>query len=704
MKSSAKESKVTVARLLIGVTVILTMGWVGTTGLKMWNGLGDVRENRRVLESTAVADLLLESAGNWAVERGMTNASLAAPEPIESTRRAAIQTRREVADAALMSALDRIEGGPGFPYKEDFVNRVLAGFEGARRMRARVDEALSKPAGARPPEVIDGWVPTMTDLILASQRLRQQADYRPHSVRSVVAELRTLRHDVWVMSEYAGRERAIIGALIDAGRPMTEADLARLSEYRGHVVEAWDRVEGFLGSGRAPSKIAEMDSVISNGFFGRFESLRDQVYAAGIGARSYPIGANEWISRSTAAIDQLLDLANRSGTVTAITVNETVDRSFATLVGTTVVTALALAVGGVAIWSVIARVVRPVGLLTDVMGNLAAGHLSAVIPATDRGDEIGAMAKAVAVFKQNAIEAEKLRAERAHAEEQAAEAQKRTRLELANEFENAVGTIVQGLGRAADDLSTAAHSMSATAEETSSQAGTVASASEQASANVQSVAAATEEMNRSIAEISSQVQRSATAARSAVDGVDGATKRTASLSEAAQEIGAVIGIIRDIADQTNLLALNATIEAARAGEAGKGFAVVASEVKSLANQTAVATSKIGGLIDRVRSESGETAEAIELVRDQVASIDEVASTIAAAIEEQTSATAEISRNVGEASQGTAEVSRSIVGVSESASGAGAASAQVVAASQTVTEQAGRLDQAVAGFLTKVRTE
>ncbi|RMD63500.1 MAG: HAMP domain-containing protein, partial [Alphaproteobacteria bacterium] len=239
---------------------------------------------------------------------------------------------------------------------------------------------------------------------------------------------------------------------------------------------------------------------------------------------------------------------------------------------------------------------RPIRLLTGVMRNLADGDLSVEIPARDRTDEIGAMAAAVQVFKDNAIEVERLKKEQEEADHRAEEEKRRLMNNLADDFETSVGGVVQTVSSAAAEMQASAQSMSTLADQTNARATTVAAAAEEASTNVRTVAAAAEELLASVSEIGRQVQQSTTISKDAVEEAGRADEMIQGLAEAAAKIGEVVGLITDIAEQTNLLALNATIEAARAGDAGKGFAVVASEVKNLANQTAKATEEISAQI------------------------------------------------------------------------------------------------------------
>jgi methyl-accepting chemotaxis protein len=368
-----------------------------------------------------------------------------------------------------------------------------------------------------------------------------------------------------------------------------------------------------------------------------------------------------------------------------------------------IVAGLALLSGlAFAMWIGIKGLASPIGVLKSVMEALANNNLNVNVPGTERRDELGEMARTVEVFKKNGLEVERMRADQQVLEKRGAEQRKADMTRLANDFEGAVGQIIETVSQASHRLESSAGTLTSTAERSQQLTTMVAAASEEASTNVQSVASATEELSSSVNEISRQVQESARMASEAVGQARNTTDRVSELSKAASRIGDVVELINTIAGQTNLLALNATIEAARAGEAGRGFAVVASEVKALAEQTAKATGEIGQQISGIQSATQDSVTAIKEISGTIERLSEISSTIAAAVEEQGAATQEISRNVQQAAQGTQQVSSNIVDVQRGASETGSASSQVLSAAQSLSGDSSRLKLEVGKFLSTVR--
>ncbi|MBI3514777.1 MAG: HAMP domain-containing protein [Proteobacteria bacterium] len=376
-------------------------------------------------------------------------------------------------------------------------------------------------------------------------------------------------------------------------------------------------------------------------------------------------------------------------------------RDDATRLMLVVVGAITLLVA-VAAWLVGGGVARPIIGLGQAMGRLAGGDTAVAVIGVERKDELGAMARSVQVFKDNAIEIARLEADKTAAAARAAAEKRQELADLADDFRGSVEGVVNAVATAAGQMRATAQTLSATAEQTSRQAGVVSSASEEASSNVQTVAAAADELSASISEILRQVSDSTKVADQAVQDAERTNGSMQQLAGAAQKIGEVVGLITSIANQTNLLALNATIEAARAGEAGKGFAVVASEVKNLASQTAKATEEIDSQVKAIQATTGQAARDIGTICETIMRMGQIATAIAGAVEEQGAATREIARNVQQAAAGTEEVAKNVAGVTSAASETGSAATQVLGSAEDLARQSEVLRGKVEGFLVTLK--
>jgi methyl-accepting chemotaxis protein len=682
----------------IGLLVLLLAA--GAT-YDTWRLNADRRAAEDAAASNELGDLLLTAAGQWAAERGATTGALTAPAAVSADQRREIDTRRAAADGALDQALTRITQKPDLANAAPLtaLRQHLAELADLRR---QADDNLARARSARDTGLMRDWFPGITRVIEDSQRLRVATEFDGDNLDTRLARLQTLKHYAWIMSEYAGRERAQINAAIVAQAALSPAQLETLMVFRGRVEMAWEAIEAIGAKPSTAPEIRDAIATVRQNFFGGFQSTREAVYAAGLsGGDAYPMPAGEWFNRATAAIDTILRLSRSGGEVAGALAIHSSRMSLYSFAAGVVLLLFGLAVGALGLWIVGHRVVAPLRSMTGAMTTLAGGDKSIEVPGIGRTDEIGDMAGAVQVFKDNMIKADRLAAEQRQEQERKEKRQAAVESYIAG-FDTSVAGSLNMLASASTELQTTAHSMSSTAEETTRQATAVAAASEQASANVQTVASATEELAASISEISRQVAESARVSKEAVDDAARTNREVEALADAAQRIGDVVKLINSIAGQTNLLALNATIEAARAGMAGKGFAVVASEVKSLATQTAQATDDIAAQVRAIQDATSGAVHAIRGIGETIERISAISTTIASAVEEQGAATREIARNVQQASAGTSEVSSNIAGVTRAADSTGTASGQVLDAASELARQGETLRADVDKFLADIR--
>jgi len=512
-------------------------------------------------------------------------------------------------------------------------------------------------------EVRDGWLPRVE---LVGQLLQTLQDLRRIQASAALAAT-------------------------DAERQLHKGRLtAKVTEFG----EARRRYEPLITAGKEQS--------LASDAFGRADSylaatVSADWHGAAAATTAYTSTRQDFLALESAFEKDLAfngDAAHRAGDASAAVARSA---RFANELGLGLLFCLCLGAGA----TLNAAIARPIGALSEAVRKLANRDMGAEIPGADRGDEIGAMANAVAVFKASMLDGNRLAAEQAA--EHSAKAQRAERLAgLVRGFESKAGDLAGSVSGASTTMEKAAKAMSATAAQANQQAAAVAAAAEEASAGVQTVASAAEQLAASISEISRQVTQSSHITGRAVD----ETKRTDgivhALSEGAEKIGQVVELIASIAGQTNLLALNATIEAARAGDAGKGFAVVASEVKSLAGQTGRATQQIGAQVSQIQAATREAVEAIRGIGATIGEVSSIATTIASAVEQQGAATAEIARNVQQTAGATLEVTTNIAGVSTSAGSVGTTADQVLAAAAQLSRQADELSSEVVTFVRGVR--
>lgn len=680
---------------IVGALFLMVMGFVAAGVIASYSAK---QQADKALTATRVTRDVFEALQATRLERGTTRGALGADDAAPDSVTASI-------------AKKRIQSAPA--YDRLFETCVVlacshriaiadlrAAVDRLNAVRAQVDTALMSPLTARPASLRDGWTDTVTHVITMLEVMSSDLGTQVRMTDPLIAEQIEIKDLGYTVRAAAGNERNLMVDVIqDAALP--PAMIAKLSAQRGQIDAAWPLLNDIIARPGEPAAVIEAVKAAQASYFDDVMKQRDAIEAEISAGRPSPVTSADWVKITNASFDKLVGvpLAALAAAIdhaqgVAIAARNTLFLNIGLLV-------LALGIGSFGTFMIRGRVVRPVQILTEVMGNLARGLWDTHVPFGEQGDEIGRMARAVGVFKENGIANERMQAERAEA--QAERERRQTRIDdLIRVFDAGITETLEEVSGAAGDMHTTANSMSSIAESTSERATAVAAATEEASTNVATVAAASEELSASIEEIARQVTQSSEVASLAVGFAGETDAQMKVLSGAVEKIGDVVKLISEIAGQTNLLALNATIEAARAGDAGKGFAVVASEVKALATQTAKATGDISAQIEAVQSATATSVGSIGQIARVIGQVNEIATAISAAVQQQSAATQEIARNIEQAARGTTEVSDNVGGVNMAANETGQAAQQVLGASSRLSSQADMLSRNITAFLSDIR--
>jgi methyl-accepting chemotaxis protein len=632
--------------------------------------------------------------------RGVALQSLSGTTPADGPTLDALDTNDRQTGDTLMEIATRLRDHD-LPAVKATLGRLQAAQDALTALRPRLDKGIRLPKPEREAALLEDTKRARQEMLDAFSITADAVDAAIPLSDPVLRRNLEIKRAAWAMRMASGAVGLRIQSTLAAGQSWSLAESMAASAELGRMEAAWARLNE-AAPGASDTVRAAIQRAGARNFEGTGLARRTSLYDAFSQQKSPSITLLESRTRNTADQGTFVDAANAALAEMIGRAESLAHQANVALVRNAVVLLVSVLLVGLGLLAVFRGVLKPIRTMTGTMQALADGNASVEVPFRDRGNEIGAMARTVQVFKDNLIRARALEDEAARAR-LAAEEQRRAGLrQMAESFQRAVGGIIGQVSSSATELQATAQAMTATATQTASQSTTAAAAAEEAASNVNTVASAAEELGVSVQEIGRQVDGSAKLALGAAAEAGQTGALVQELSSAVARIGDVVGLISSIAGQTNLLALNATIEAARAGDAGRGFAVVASEVKALAEQTAKATEEIAGQIARIQASTGGAVTAIGAITARIQEISGVATSIAAAVEEQGAATQEIVRNVGQAAAGTGAVTCNIAGVAGAADETGRAASQVLHAATELSRQSEHLSAEVARFLDTVR--
>jgi methyl-accepting chemotaxis protein len=674
-------------------TGLLALGFAGVIA---WGGFTDLRKRENAAKSLHAFEQIMNASSQIPAERAVWS-PLTKAGPATADEMAVMEKAVATTDTAVSAAKAAIAAaGLSTRMIEAAERAFLEARTAARQGMVRPsDQRSANSYGA----AIEGLARGVDLLTSATNETLVGLSRDGSDIENLLPSVQ-LAQLAQTMRTVNGARSGTLGIHV-RNQPLSPAKISELTEQTGQVALIWQQMEQAVHSMGDAADLATALNHVRNTLMADGERRFREVVTAVREGRPAPATEAEWRAFSTPMLNNVLVLRDAALKFAHQANDLAIEQSRVRLLVALAALLFVAVVSVVVVIAVIRQVVRPLVGLTAVTLRLANGELSIEIPDERRKDEIGAMARALQIFRE-ALIAKKATDEAATRDAQA-QIERAHRLDgITHNFEALIAEIVNTVSSAASGLEDSASTLTATATRSQDLTTAVASASEEASTNVQSVASATEELSTSVNEISRQVQTSARIAGEAVEQVRRTTGRVAELSQAAARIGDVVELINSIAGQTNLLALNATIEAARAGDSGRGFAVVASEVKALAGQTARATDEITQQISSVQAATQESVGAIKEISGTIERLAEIASTIAAAVEQQGAATQEISRNVQQAAHGTQQVSANITDVQRGATQTGSASEQVLSSAKSLSGDSTRLKLEVGNFLEAVR--
>src|SRR5579871_3354655 len=602
-------NRLSITTLLTSVISGMAICVVALLAMNAWGSWTQLRTAGRVLTIADASANTFKAMHNIRTDRSSTNRTLNAEGGLDAEMDKYLRGIRDAEMPAMRSALEQLQS-------LDFADQKTLVPEFDRLLKQLTAEQteywdnIAKPKASRRPALAKEYMDTTAALLDNLDKISGNLAGAVNHADSTIDQLLAIKQMAWLLRNTGGEASLQVSNALNAGKMSADVQQTYVRNVGGTEI-AWNALQLAAAGMQLPDKLASAITETKSGYFDpQYTGLRDRLVKAALAGEKPELSVNQWtpvtVGRLATAVgvaEAALDAAKDYGA----SLRSSAARA---LIVQLVLLAAAVVVAFGSIWTVRTRVIKPLRAMGDATLKLAAGDLSVSTDFATRDDEIGALAGAMATFKQNAVAKTQFEQEEQARSAQATQRQKAIEGHIES-FEGQVRAAISTLGHASEQMHAASASMSTMSDQTNASVQLAAQASGEASVNVQSVASATEQLSASINDISRQVARAAETASRAVDQARQTDDTVQGLSQTAARIGEVVNMINDIAGQTNLLALNATIEAARAGEAGRGFAVVASEVKSLATQTAKATGDIAAQINAIQTATSDAVGAIQ---------------------------------------------------------------------------------------------
>lgn len=713
--SRVSRGEFSLTRAVVLTIVIMGLFIVGLAGGNLVDALDRRAEAKQIQHADALSTDIVEAGEAWAVSRGLTymllnNPQRSSDKVLKQTLGREAEGERHMESALRIIDRDTVAG-------RKLIDNYHDAASAYETLRAEARTAVTVPFDERREGLAAEYLVASTIRIMAAQELR--LGVTPDSATSKATTLLRLKQLTWSMSEYAGRERALIAGKIAANEYIDPATRAQVIENRGRVVEAWDHVRGLVEHSLPDPRLVAAMQDAQQKFFVDFDRSRAAVYGASDAGVAYPIGSTAWFESSTGAIEALLAITEAGEAVAGDIVADQMREANTQLAIEGFMLLFCFAAVAGLVWVAIREIAEPMNMLDGATRRFLDGKYDAQLPRNARALEIRQLASTLGQFqeateareeaKRQIVEAEQARVaerqERLEAEKTAVEERELRAKALAstvNAFSRQMHEAVSALAAAADQLNVSADLMVDNLSNTTGDLSAVTQETGEASANVNAAAAAAAQIRQAIADISARVEEQRGATGAAADRSSSTAGEVKRLSGATEAVGQMVEMIDDVAKKTGLLALNATIEAARAGEAGRGFAVVAGEVQTLSQQTGDATSQAAGRVGEMIHAIEQSVSGFAEVDQSIQLVSQAATAIAASIRQQSLAAQELSGGVESAAGVAARVAERAQNVERGAGAAMAAANEVKGASGELSRLAEAVRHDVERFIADVQ--